>query len=90
MTMKEFMASNDSDGFVKEKIAAMQFHVELCLINMKEGAFFEYREHLKTVQQNYYAVYGYLCASHAYGCITSENLESLVSEAIELSKIKLG
>lgn len=89
MTMQEFMASNDSDGFVKEKIAAMQFHVELCLINMKGGTFLEFREHLNTVQQNYYAVYGYIIASCAYGRITFEDSETLVEELMELSKINL-
>ena len=89
MTMQEFMTSNDMDGFVKEKIAAMQFHVELCLICMEDGALLEYREHFKTVRQNYYAIYGYIMASCVYGRITFEDSETLVEEVMELSKINL-
>lgn len=90
MTLKEFLASEDSDGFVKEKVAAMQSHVELCLISMKDEAFSEYAEHLNTVEKNYYAIYGYIMAACAYGRISLEDSTTLVEEVIELSKVRLG
>lgn len=90
MSLKEFLASEDRDGFVKEKVAAMQHHVELCFISMKEGAYLKYQEHFKTVQNNYYAIYGYIMAAYAYGRISFEDSSTLVEEVIELSKVKLG
>lgn len=86
MTLKEFIKSHDNRGFVEEKVEAMRFHVELCEIFMKENSLFDFKMHLDTVNENYYAIYGYLMAARAYGHITSEDLCSLVAEVRNSSK----
>lgn len=88
MTLKEFMETEDNRGFVEDKIATMQNHVEFCLISMKKGADFEYKEHLETVEQSYYAIYGYIMAAYAYGRISQKDKSTLVGEVIELSKVQ--
>lgn len=89
MTLQEFITTNDSKGFVKEKSAAMRFHVELCKQYMKDGSYMKFKTHFETVNQNYYAIYGYIMAAYEYGRISFEESCSLLDEVMESSKPKM-
>ena len=89
MTLQEFIASHDNRGFVEEKVKAMRFHVELCELAIKENSYFDFKMHLDTVNENYYAVYGYIMAARTYNYISSEESRSLLNELRESSKPKM-
>ena len=90
MTLKEFIKSHDNRGFVEEKVEAMRFHVELCELVIKENtSYFDFKMHLDTVNENYYAVYGYIMAARTYNYISSEESCSLLNELRKASKPKM-
>ena len=89
MTLQEFIASNDRNGFAQRCLEKMQDAINLMGLALNNGSTDEFREHLRRVDSCYYSLYGFIQAAYAFGHITLEDSNLLADELMELSKFKV-
>ena len=88
MTLQEFIASNDSNGFARRCLKKMQDANKLMSTSLDNGLSEEFREYLKCVDRCYYKLFGFIQAAYAFNRISLEDANLLADELMDLSVSK--